>query len=818
MKTHITELLAPAGNRESLYAAVTAGADAVYLGAEQFNARRGADNFTLETLEQACDYAHLRGVLVYLTLNTVVLPDELDEALELARQAYRCGIDGVIVQDIGLISELIRTLPELPVHASTQMNTHSEAGVEALAALGVKRITFARELHVAEIARLATVARAHGMEAEVFVHGALCVCYSGQCFMSSMIGGRSANRGLCAQACRLPYELRNKALRKPCSSPGNHLLSPKDLCLIDEIEALKEAGVISFKIEGRMKSPDYVHTVTSIYRKALGRADEADQKTSSEDSDKNSASDQDKRLLGEVFSRGFTTAYLGGERGNEIMSYTRPNNRGVLVGRVDSTSKGSVDLVLEDEIAEGDVLEVWTSKGNFTHTVTADEARSSRKATLVVARSAKKGDRVFRVRREALSFEGNNLHPKVVIIGSARLRIGEPLTISVSTEIGSYQAIFEGEIVEAARTKAVSAEEVKAHVNRLGSTPFELADMTVELDEGVGISFSTIHKARAHVLERLQENMLAPYKNRVLKRTEKRLLPAVYQAKGCDVAVLATNPTCARAARKAGADLIYVPALFYKRGEAVIAGQLSQTAEQAGYPKKSIVALPEVEHDAEEGTREQTRDFDVWQFVRAGKPVLVENLGQLYKARELGAQPEAGPHIPVTNAVSLATIEKAGATRAWLSPELSLEQIAKLAHQSPVPLGITITGAQKLMTTEHCLLMSQGPCNEECATCPRRKSPHYVKDRKGYEFPILTDLCGRSHLYNAVSLDNAHAAADLIRAGVSALMVDTTLMNAAETTKSVARAVRARDIALSGDNHVGKAEGLTTGHLFRGVQ
>lgn len=803
------ELLAPAGSFSSLYAAVSAGADAVYLGLDRFNARRGADNFTLDTLGEACDYAHLRNVKVYLTLNTLVLPNEFNEALELARQAYRRGIDAIIVQDIGLIRELARTLPALPVHASTQLNTHSQAGIEALAELGVKRITLARELSAEEIERLSAVANDLGVQVETFVHGALCVSYSGQCYMSSMIGGRSANRGLCAQACRLPYELRNKALRKSLSAPGQHLLSPKDLCLIDYLPELAQAGVASLKIEGRMKSAEYVHTVTRVYRSALDKLDATDEST---------VSDYEKRQLAEAFSRGFTSAYFTEDKDNDIMSYSRPNNRGVAIGRVEEVKKDQVTVRVNDELHAGDVLEFWTGKGNFTHAVSSAEASADRMITLAPKKLPKKGDRVFRVRQQALSFEGEGLEPKIPVAGVVSLRIGKPLSITFADVQGRGEATFEGAVIEAARTKEVSEAEVSEHIDRLGSTPYKLQGLKVDLDQGVGISFSVLHKARAQALEMLTDTILASYADRTLPRIEKATTPAASRPRKCEVAVIASNPTCARAARKAGAELIYIPAQFYKRGEANIAGQVSGTVEQAGYPKKSIVALPEVEHDSVGSTRETLVDFDVWEYVSANKPLMVENLGQLYKATQLGAQPEVGPHLSMYNKHALYYAAEKEATRVWLSPELSLGQISDLADESPVPLGLTVVGAQKLMTTEHCLLMSQGPCNQVCATCPRRKSPHYLKDRKGYEFTVITDLCGRSHLYNAVPLDNAHAVADLIRAGVSALAVDATLMTSAETSKAVARVVRARDIARSGDNHVSKTENTTSGHLFRGVQ
>lgn len=816
------ELLAPAGNEQSLHAAVQAGADAVYLGVESFNARRSAENFTLETLARACDFAHLRSVSVYLTLNTAVLPNEADDAMELARQAFRAGVDAFIVQDIGIASELARTLPEARVHVSTQMNTHSTAGLEAAAALGAKRVTLARELSLGEVGRMASAAARLGMEVETFVHGALCVCYSGQCFMSSMIGGRSANRGLCAQACRLPYTLHNKALRKTLDAPGEHLLSPKDLRAIELLPSLVEAGVASLKIEGRMKSPDYVFAVTSVYRRALdevlaARADDDGTSSTLGDSGhvRYRVADEDAQVLAEAFSRGFTTAYLEGERGNDIMSYGRPNNRGVFIGRVAQVRDGLVEIAAEDAIVAGDVLEFWTNKGHFAYSVERIDAVDGATVRVPLAKKVGKGDRVFRVRSAVAAYVDDALEPRIPVSGTVAMRIGEPLVMEFSA--AGSTARIEGAAVEAARTKPVTEAEIREHVDRLGNLPFTLQSLDVTVDEGVGIGFSQLHKLRTRALGQLEEAMLEPYRARRLPRIEPRRAVASRCTNRCDVAALATNPACARAAKRAGANLIYVPALNYKRGEAVIAGQVSGTAEQAGYPKQAIIALPTVGHDGEGGSREGAVGFDPWAYVKTGKPVLVENLGQLFEASRLGALPEVGPHLPLLNRLALDAAADLGAGRVWLSPELSLVQIEALGKGAPVPLGLTVIGSQELMVTEHCLLMSQGPCNEDCASCARRKSPHYLRDRKGYEFPVVTDCCGRSHLYNAVALDIAHAVPELIEAGVSAIMVDTALMNVEETTKAVQRAVRARDIALSGGNRVAKSEGATSGHLFRGI-
>lgn len=820
------ELLAPAGNMTCLHAAVCARADAVYLGAGHFNARRGADNFTFEDLALACDYAHLRGVKIYLTLNTIVLPSEQIDALEMARQAYRCGVDAFIVQDTGIAVELARTIPDVEVHISTQMNVHDENGVHASAALGASRVTLARELSLPEIERLATLARELGMEVETFAHGALCICYSGQCFMSSMVGGRSANRGRCAQACRLPYTLHNKALRKTLDAPGEHLLSPKDLCTIDLIPELVGAGVASLKIEGRMKSPEYVRAVVGVYRSVIDRALAWMAEGARAEMDCGSvalpgaetinprATEEEHQVLSEAFSRGFTTAYLTGNRGNEIMSYGRPNNRGVFVGRVTRAQNGRVTIDAETELHVGDAIEFWTNRGHFVHVVDALDGKSPGQVSVTLERAVGKGDRVFRVRNAEAAFVDDDRTPAVPLTGRIELRIGEPARLEFVAKDSGASVCVEGAVVEAARTKALTAEEVRDHIDRMGTTPFCLTHVEVEMDEGVGMGFSTLHKLRAKAAEELQDVMLAQYRSRSLARVKDRVYAPHVRKGSCKVCVLATNPACARAAKKAGADFIYVPVENYRRGEAVIAGQLSSTAEQAGYPKQCIPVLPCVSGMLD---AENRHGYDIWKRVREEKPVMVENLGQLLEAAERGAVPEVGPHIPVTNHLDLQAMADFGAQRIWLSPELSLEQIDELGEVTPVPLGLTIMGQTELMVTEHCLLMSQGPCNQNCPECARRKSPHYLKDRKGYEMPVITDSVGRSHLYNAVQMDIAHLAPDLIAAGVSAFMVDTTHMNVAETTKKVQRAVRARDIALKSGDKVSKAEGATSGHLFRGV-
>ncbi|MDO4443772.1 MAG: DUF3656 domain-containing protein [Slackia sp.] len=814
------ELLAPAGNMACLHAAVQAGADAVYLGCEDFNARRGADNFTLDNIGEACDYAHLRGVNIYMTVNIAVMPDESSRALELVRQAWRRGVDAFIVQDVGLAREIRRVLPQARLHISTQMNTHNADGVRAVAALGAARVTLARELTLSEVAEASAVAHECGMTAECFGHGALCVCYSGQCFMSSLIGGRSANRGMCAQACRLPYSLHNAAVRNALPSPGEHLLSPKDLCTVDSLIELGATGVDSVKVEGRMKSPEYVSAVVGVYRSVLDRlADRCDELGLDDVAEIATnlreegvgPTEEERRMLTEAFSRGFTEGYLKGRRGNDIMSYARPNNRGVFVGRILQARDGFAVFSSDAEIHDGDVLEFWTGKGHFAHTVDG-LVRNGDEYRIALERRVGKGDRVFRVRDVSLAFCDSALDPKIPVRAHASLHIGEPLVIEASCSRASVR--FEGPVIEAARTKAVTSEEAYEHIDRLGNTPFFFESLEVDVDDGVGIGFSALHKARTQALKRLEEAMLEGYRDRKVPKAPQSFKRPPALNRACTVVAFATNPACARAAKRAGADAIYVPVLNYRRGEACVAGQLNATAEQAGYPGKCIMAMPVIDKTP----LNSDEPFDVWEYAKPEKPLFVENFGQLVRGIEEGMHVEAGPHIPVTNVFSLQMMADMGVERVWLSPELTLAQIEALGKETPVALGLTISGYQELMTTEHCLLMSQGPCDQRCGECARRKSPHFLEDRKGYQFQVVTDSCGRSHLYNAVQLDAAHLACKLIAAGVSSFMVDTTLMNVEQTTKAVSRAVRARDIAAKGDNTLPKAEGCTTGHLFRGVR
>ncbi len=348
------ELLCPVGNFDCLKAAVQNGTDAVYLGASNFSARASATNFSLDELKQAIEYAHVRNVKVHLALNTLIKNDELNSAISLANLAYKFGVDAIIVQDLGLAKILIKSFPKLPIHASTQMTIHNLEGVVQAKRLGFSRVILSRELSLEEINY---ICRNSDIEIECFVHGALCISYSGQCLFSSMVGGRSANRGKCAQACRLPYELLED--NETVVDKG-YLLSPRDLCGLDNLGSLIDSGVTSLKIEGRLKSPEYVATVTRIYRKYI----DLYYKNGNFEIDEKDYSD-----LLQVFNRGgFSSGHFSELPNKDLVFKDKPNNMGIYVGNVANfdPNKGHIKLNLADSLEIGDTINFEKENTRYT--------------------------------------------------------------------------------------------------------------------------------------------------------------------------------------------------------------------------------------------------------------------------------------------------------------------------------------------------------------------------------------------------------------------------------------------------------------------
>ncbi|GAV31583.1 collagenase and related proteases [Coriobacteriaceae bacterium EMTCatB1] len=796
-RADIPELLAPAGGKRSLIAAVNNGADAVYLGLSSFNARRGAENFDLESLRWACDFAHLRGVRVYLTANVVVMPDEMAEALSLVAKAWSAGVDAVIVQDLGLARVLRDALPDIRLHASTQIDAHDPATVRGLARLGFARVTLARET---PLDRIAAIVEAGGIEVESFVHGALCFSYSGQCLLSSAIGGRSANRGMCAQPCRLPHELIVDG--SPAKTPGRYLLSPKDLAAIERLPELVSAGVSALKIEGRAKAPEYVAVVTSVYRAALDRL--------AEDPDSWSVLPAESEMLEEAFSRGFTDAYLDGRSGNEMMAYLRPNNRGAAIGRVAATDGSRATIALERALDADDVVEFWTARGHHAQRAGQLEVRGAfvrtasagERAVLSVEKPVAPGDRVFRVSSATLIAAARRTFEPASAVDaratdvdvSVRLTVGQPARVSF--RCGEHEGSSEGPIVETARTRPVSVEDVVEHVGRMGGTGYRPRSWDVEIDSGAGIGFSVLHRLRREALEKLDESRLRAWRTRsVPSVVGPPPLPATPRAHGTpELAVVAWTREQAQAALEAGADAVFV--------------RVARPEDLFRVPAGAWPAFPRV--------TPQNDIAAAWLGGQTPARALAGTLGMLSALADAGSQVEADWPLNAMNQWTAATLSDLGASRVWLSPELPGALVRTAASASPKPVGVLLAGRLELMVAEHCVLAAAGRCAASCDVCATRSKPAVLRDRKGFEMPVFTDSDGRSHVYNAVPLDLVRVLDEVVESGASAVRLDVTIEPPAEVRRLVS-ALRAALDTNADPATVTLYRPSTTGHYFRRI-
>ncbi len=567
MKKKIPELLAPAGGMNQLVAAVENGANAVYLGGPLFNARIQADNFTEEKLEQAVDYAHLRDVKVHVTLNTLLKDEELLPALEYAAKLYEMGVDALIVQDLGLAYLLRQYLPDLPLHLSTQGSIYNLSGVKKARELGFSRVVLARELSLAEIQQITDNT---SCEVEVFVHGALCICYSGQCQMSRILGRgeRSGNRGLCAQPCRLPYK--DDKGKTAC------ILSPKDLCTVDDLGELTEAGVTSLKIEGRMKSAEYVAAVTRIYRKYLDYYAK---------SGKFRVSAEDRRVLMQVFNRGgFTEGYLKGNPGAEFLSGRLPKHQGVFAGtvvkRVPGTNLVDVEPTASLEIGDGIEIRSRELVGNIL------TYRQERKGGMLrigdIKGTVRTGDRVYKITDAALmqslrrSYEeagpeGTKCKKTVPVCMNLQVRIGQPPVLTVRSSKWSVTVCDESVAAEKARNRVLEKESAERQLSKTGGTPFYVESIKMNLEEGCALPISSLNRLRREALLRLTEEKERAGKRRCremprrisFEKTERQKRLAFYFYQGTSFQQFDLDAVKALLKEKELPLRIYVPLRFF---------------------------------------------------------------------------------------------------------------------------------------------------------------------------------------------------------------------------------------------------------------
>lgn len=515
------EILAPAGSMEGLKAAIAAGCNAVYIGGNRFGARAFANNLDQDEMLEAIAYCHLHDVKLYMTVNTVLKDREIKEALfSYLRPYYEAGLDAVIVQDMGVLRFISRHFPKLAIHASTQMTLTMGKGKEFLEKYHVNRIVPARELTLRE---LCTMRRETSMELEVFVHGALCYCYSGQCLFSSMLGGRSGNRGRCAQPCRLPYHMAEQN-----RSEDAYLLSPKELCNLPYLAEMIEAGIDSFKIEGRMKRTEYTAFVTSMYRKyvdlyfALGKEKYRDyiKKNQKE-------WEEDLQNLSDLYNReGFTQGYLTGQAGDSaqrhpgqkgtMLASKRPKHGGVLVGTVQKVNPKEVIYKVQKTIHAQDVVEFRNHSLTPSYEYTLGEDVTA--GTLVTARYKKGseiriGDQVYRTKNavllEKIVQDYLRTNEQVSVQGHCVAQKGQPLSLTVTLK--GQTICCQGEICQKAKKRAIDESDIRKILQKTGNSPFYFEKLSIEAEENVFLPVGAIKQLRRDAFEQVRKQFLAQF-------------------------------------------------------------------------------------------------------------------------------------------------------------------------------------------------------------------------------------------------------------------------------------------------------------------
>ena len=699
------ECLAPAGNREALLRADAAGADAVYLGYAAFSARAGAGNFDRRELEEAIRYAHLRHMRVHVTVNTLVKDGELEAVTEVLRLLRELRADAVLVQDLGVLRIARSLFPGLTVHASTQMAIHNRTGVIWCGKQGIRRAVLARECSLDEIRKCADT----GVETEVFGHGAQCVAVSGLCLFSSMVGERSGNRGRCAQPCRMEYTYRGRR---------GAWLSPRDICLRDELPELEKAGVASVKLEGRLKRPEYVAVVTESYRKGLdslagGRFE--------------SAGEEEKEGLLQIFNRGgFMKGYALGCEDAGVIFPGAVNHQGVRIGSVAGADGKLARVRLEKDLRDGDGLAVRGERGETGLVYAGPDTRAGETALLRLraGTGVKAGDVVFRLTDAAQLKAAESLKGRTV---PADLKLkavpGEPLTMTASD--GESRAEVYGEAVAAAENRAATKEELARSIRKTGDTVFVPRSAEIET-EGAFVPVSRVNAIRREALERLAEARIAAFEpdTGAEGKYPEACLPA---REAPDMAYVRTSGQ-AEAARAAGLRVVRCPEDY--RAEALEA--LRREIRPGDW-----FALPDV---CEEATLRALRRWTEENRELLGGVVL-GSAGQL--GMDWPAAYGAGPGIPVMNRQAASLLFGQGCEFVTASPELTGQELKTLLAGS-APIVTAVYGRTRLMLLHHCpartaLGLSRG--HRDCRMCdeghPDALAGQALEDRRGYRFPLL---------------------------------------------------------------------------------
>ncbi|GAB6138559.1 DUF3656 domain-containing U32 family peptidase [Halanaerobaculum tunisiense] len=816
------ELMSPVGDQDSLYAAVQNGCDAIYLGGKLFNARNRAENFSLSELKSAIDYAHIRGVKVYITVNTLYKDQEIEEVLDFIAEIYQAGTDGVIVQDLGAARLIHKAFPDLELHASTQLTVHNLAGANYLETLGFSRVVLARELSLPEIKE---IKQKTDLEVETFIHGALCICYSGQCLMSSLIGGRSGNRGRCAQPCRLPYSVvdleTEEVLKQELAQ--KHLLSPKDINTLELLPELIEAGITAFKIEGRVKRAEYTALATRVYRKYIDQYFEA--------KDDYEVKEQDQEKLAQLFNRGgFIPGYYQGKEGLDLISHERPNNWGVKIGEVvayDSENR-SCRIALTKELNQGDGIEIWTDQGPNPNLIvgTDIERIEDNIVEIVVRKKVTPGDAVYKTADKKLleqlsnSFQQPNTLRQITVYGELTAHIGKQLEFKLWDEAGFSISASVDFIPEVAKNQPLTTKDIREQLSRLGNTPYQLENLDLETDENLFIPVSKLNQLRRNAVEKLNQKR----KNQFVTDQDNKLsadlftLEQASQPKEKGLTVYLQQADYITEVIELGVDRLYCAS------QSINLEELDDLVAQAkAYETELFVRLPRIARE-EEMTAVKERINKLEETKIDG--YLVPQLGIVNLLKKTDKKLVADFPLNNFNSYTTQLWQEEGYDSVVLSPELTLEEIKELASYNKIDKEIIVYGHLPMMISEHCPVGyvandgAVGPCQEDCLA-----NSYGLLDRKKMIAPIKTnpDTC-RSIIYNSQPVYLLKHWTKLKESNCQNYRLDFTI----EDKEEVLEIIKAYQTKLDNPqvntdkinklNHKMQQKGYTTGHFFRGVK
>ena len=811
-KGFIMELLAPAGTMENFMAALESGADAIYLGGKVFNARAHAANFGIDELREAVRLAHILDVSVYVTVNILIGDTELKDLEQYIKDLDSIGVDAIIVQDLAVAEIAKRVAPNIHLHGSTQMTAATLDAVRFYESLGFTRVVLARELSLKEIQHICKHCKA---EIEVFVHGALCVCYSGQCLMSSFIGGRSGNRGACAQPCRLPYELLDSKGESVLPKHEAYLLSPKDLNYSEHMNELVAAGVTSFKVEGRMKKVSYVRQVIGTYREILDEA---------------SIHENQRKALASGFNRGFSTAYLEDTVGRQMMTVVAPNHQGKPIGE-SYTKKGEVYLSLTEPIEQGSLVKILQSNGSVTY-YTVDDEWTCVSDTLYKGRPAEG----LAVGQLYLASTPKNTKSRGLQEFTRKYDMSVYLSVGSNGETNYTEltAILDSglsvtvtnEYVPAIANKVpTSLEKVTEQLGRLGNTLFRLS--YVDIPDGP-------YMWPASVLNALRRDAVTALETALITHHVESW-QALQVTGDVDYDFKAQHElsydTCPMISARVD-EIEGVKAAIAGGAQKIVFGgdrlsrtpyELSVYDEVARLCAQSDVictfATPRVLKDDEVEAYKHTLEA----IVQAHPDSISIHVPQaLLWLRELGytGAIEADTGLNIFNTPTLHFWEQLHISCVNLSQELTLKQITELAKHSHVPIETMIHGYTEMMISEYCAIASfVGTGSKVNCPMPCVKESYSLKDRKGEIFPIRTDPYCRMHIMNSHEMDMRAYVPMLLQKGISILRVDGRHMKPSYVKDIVSQYVGIATGTMEAPPKKidSQGESITRGHYFRGI-